>query len=293
MEDIEVRWKQLRLLEEEEVVLEIPFGEKEDVKKKGDLSLIGKVCSDRSVGKDIISNAMAKIWRISKRAIFQEVDKNVFVLTFATHADKQRILDGRPWLFDNVLFPLRPYDGLLLPGQIKFESEIFWVQLHDLPLGLMTRECGERIGGSVGKVIAVDVADDGIGWGRFLRVKIEISLYKPVARGRFINHKGDKLWISFQYEKLPKICFRCGCIAHIQTGCSMDATGRQDSYISDVMQFGAWLRVDGGLRRRVSPLSSDTSFVGKEGESHKKDAAREGSVGSSEHGGQRKEMEVV
>lgn len=63
---------------------------------------------------------MANIWRISKRAIFQVVDKNVFVITFATHADKARILEGKPWLFDNSLFVIIPYDGSLQTGAYPF-----------------------------------------------------------------------------------------------------------------------------------------------------------------------------
>ncbi|KAF5458959.1 hypothetical protein F2P56_022951 [Juglans regia] len=168
---------------------------------------------------------MTKIWRISKRAVFQEVEKNVFVVTFETHADKNRILEGMPWLFDNVLFPLRPYDGRLQPTQIKFESEIFWLQMHDLPLGKMTKECGEQIGASVGKVLEVDAMDDGVGWGRFIRVKINMPLFKPIARGRFIHSTGGKLWVPFQYEKLPKICFRCGWLVHDVAGCSKSGPG--------------------------------------------------------------------
>lgn len=67
-----------------------------------------------------------------------------------------------------------------------------------------------QIGGSVGRVLEVDVADDGIGWGKSLRVKVEVPLQKAIAGGRFLNVKGNKLWVHFKHEKLPKICFKCG-----------------------------------------------------------------------------------
>lgn len=124
MEGLEDIWGQLSLTEEEEALPEVDSGSGEEIQRKGKRSLIGKVCSEHNIGKDIIGSTMARIWRISKRPIFQEVDINIFVVTFATHADKQKILEGKPWLFDNVLFLLLPYDGIMQPGQISFDCEV-------------------------------------------------------------------------------------------------------------------------------------------------------------------------
>ncbi|XP_040987762.1 uncharacterized protein LOC121235477 [Juglans microcarpa x Juglans regia] len=187
MDGLEDQWRKFRLTEEEEVVLEINSSGGEEISRKGNRSLIGKVCTDRVVGKDLISNKMAKIWRIVKRATFQEVNKNIFTIMFETHVDMHIILEGKPWTFDNAL-----------------------LQIHDLPLGCMTMEWGTQIGGSMGRVLEVDVEEDGIGWRSCLRVRVEVSLYKAIARGRFISYQGSKLWVQFRYENLPKICLKCG-----------------------------------------------------------------------------------
>lgn len=60
--------------------------------------------------------------------------------------------------------------------------------------------------------------DDGSRWGGYLRVLIDVDLYKPLARGRTINVGGDKLWIPIRYKKLPRFYFSCGCIAHGKGG---------------------------------------------------------------------------
>ncbi|XP_042973518.1 uncharacterized protein LOC122304969 [Carya illinoinensis] len=282
MDELENRWNKLRLSEEEEVVLDLPFGEAEDVQRKGERSLIGRICLDRVVGKEIVSHSMGKIWRISQRAEFQEVAKNTFVLTFATHADKDRILEGRPWLFDNGLFALRQYDSTVQPSQITFESEVFWVQFHNLALGQMTRDYGLLIGQSVGRVIEVDTAEDGVGWGKFLRVKLEVSLHKPIARGRFVNSYGRKLWVQFQYEKLPRICFKCGCLSHVDVACQQEGSGVEIEG-ETAMQFGAWLRAEHGFKRRSLVASSYDSAGGKQ--AHTAAAHREeGSMGSTDAG---------
>lgn len=42
--------------------------------------------------------------------------------------------------------------------------------MYNLPLACMSRAMGIRIGASVGQVEEVEVDDDGVGWGEYLRV---------------------------------------------------------------------------------------------------------------------------
>lgn len=71
----------------------------------------------------------------------------------------------------------------------------------------------------MGRIIEMDVEKDGIGWGNCLRVKVEISLCKALARERFINIGAQRLWVYFKYEKLPRFYFDCGWIVHGKGGC--------------------------------------------------------------------------
>lgn len=49
----------------------------------------------------------------------------------------------------------------------------------------------------------VEVDDDGVGWGEFLRVQVVLDLAKPLSRGRTITLHNK----TFQYEKNPKVLF--------------------------------------------------------------------------------------
>lgn len=135
------------------------------------------------------------------------------------------------------------FDGCAQSSAMKFEEEIFCVQLHNLLMGCMDEERGMQIGGSVGKVMEVDVSADGVGWGRFLRVRVVISLQKPIARGRLISINGTSVWVSFKYEKLPRMCFSCRWIVHGVDGCV-----RKENLEGEVPQFGTWLRANWILR---------------------------------------------
>ncbi|XP_042983175.1 uncharacterized protein LOC122312593 [Carya illinoinensis] len=190
MEDIQERWSKLRLLESEASVLNLDEEGSTVTKEKGDRSLVGKVFSDRMVSKEVLASTMAKVWWISKRADFHECGSNTFIVTFATIADKLKVLSGKPWLFDNNLFALKLFDGFNQPSTIKFDSEEFWVQLHNLPFAYMDRVHGEKTGQTLGRVIEVDLPDDGIGWGEFLRIKVELKLFQALDRGRMLSVGG-------------------------------------------------------------------------------------------------------
>lgn len=140
--------------------------------QKGDLCLIGKIWVDRAIGRSIIEGIMSKIWKLSVKATFRELGQNVFLLSFATHANKQWVVSRRMWLFDNNLFALEEYDGFTKLQNMRFTNASMWVQLHDLPMASMNKKCGEKIGKTLGKV-EVDVDEDDIGWGTSLHVKIK------------------------------------------------------------------------------------------------------------------------
>lgn len=126
-------------------------------------------------------------------------------------ADKQRVLGGKPQLFDNNLFALQALDVFSQIAKIQFDTaEDFWIQLHDLPIQCMNRFYGNLIGKSIGKVHNINVEEDDMGWGQALRVHVEIKISKPLACGRLLNFKGGSLCIPLKYEKLPCFCFTCG-----------------------------------------------------------------------------------
>lgn len=100
---LEERWGKLRLTEEEQVSItlgEEEVSEMDNIKERR--SLVGKIFSERSISRDTIqTTTMGKIWKLTRSASFKEVEKNLFIITFATEAEKQMVFSGKPWLFDN------------------------------------------------------------------------------------------------------------------------------------------------------------------------------------------------
>jgi hypothetical protein len=150
-------------------------------------------------------------------------------------------MEGRPWTFDGNLVSLAEFDGVRPVAELEFEKVPFWVRMYDLPLACMSKAMGLRIGATVGEVLEVDVDEEGVGWGEFLRVRIVLDLTKPLSRGRRLKLRDRSIWITFKYEKIPRFCFNCGVIQHGSRGCvrpggvRIGGEGRES-------QFGRWLR---------------------------------------------------
>ena len=73
---------------------------------------------------------------------------------------------------------------------------------------------GERVGRKMGEVVMVDTGDQGVGWGKYLRVRVEIDSTEPLLRGKKIKLGGRSMWVYFKYERLPLFCYGCGWLWH-------------------------------------------------------------------------------
>lgn len=81
MNEIEKPWRKLRLTEEEAsdiyiyIYIHIVVGDEalEDLQRKAECSVVGKIWMDRKLSATVVENTMGKVWRISRKAKFQEV----------------------------------------------------------------------------------------------------------------------------------------------------------------------------------------------------------------------------
>jgi hypothetical protein len=95
------------------------------------------------------------------------------------------------------VFSVADFDGVTPLETIEFEKVAYWVRMYNLPLACMGVEIEKQIGAMVGVVEDDETDEDGVGWGKFLRVKICIDLTKPLARGRRIKVQGLAIWVNF------------------------------------------------------------------------------------------------
>lgn len=78
---------------------------------------------------------------------------------------------GHGFFYQNLLC-LTTFDGKLALNQIEFTKDPIRVQMHDVPLGMMNSFYREELGKSIDEVIELDVDNDSIELGLYLRVKV-------------------------------------------------------------------------------------------------------------------------
>ncbi|GLT62155.1 hypothetical protein SLA2020_348130 [Shorea laevis] len=233
----------LTLSEGEKEGIQIEEGEISVMRDKVARSLVGRLGTDKKINREAFRILMLRLWKPTGTVIFKEVQDHLWIIEFSDGNDKDKVLSGRPWLFDRSLLVLHDFDGITPPSQISFSHSPFWIQIHDMPLVCMNREVGLKIGASMGEVIDIVVGRDGAGWGRSLRVRIMLDVTKPLERGRALRLDGKSVWVSFKYEKLPIFCFQCGRILHDKQGCPN----------SSRKETGGWRSINGvfGCGRRI------------------------------------------
>jgi hypothetical protein len=250
-EDVTKMWERFNLLEEESIGIKTSDDDFEPLVGRGTACVMGKLLADRIVGKEVIKTPLIRAWQTNGRVSFKSVGINTFLIEFEKEWEKDRVMEGRPWTFDGDLVALVDFDGLTPPAELEFDKAAFWVRMYDLPLACMSEEMGVRIGSSVGKVEEVEVDEDGVGWGEYLRVRIILDLTKPISRGRFLQIRDKAHWVSFKYEKIPRFCFKCGTVRHGRRGCVAPG-GKPMKGNEDGAQYGPWLRASlGGIRRNM------------------------------------------
>lgn len=100
---------------------------------------------------------METIWHLKGQIVFKEVGFILFIIEFKEILDLERIKDGRPWSFDQNLSCLTEYKRNLTSQKLQFVIKPMWVQLHDLPFGMMNNFHGKGIAQQIGEVLDIDV----------------------------------------------------------------------------------------------------------------------------------------
>jgi hypothetical protein len=112
----------------------------------------------------------------------------------ATH-----ILESGPWNVDNRLFNVIPWSRDLAIEEVDFSGIKFWIQIHNVPLGVMMDGTTRNIAPRVGKVLEIE---DPIKMPRtYLRVRVMLDGRKLLYSDFYEPRDGRNCKrISIKYE---------------------------------------------------------------------------------------------
>ena len=168
---------------------------------------------------------------------------HIVFFVFVEESDTDKVLMGELSSYDKYLISLQKMDKNVLVKDLAFTKTLFWVQIHDLPLGDMNLSAACAIGSSIGVVQEGLKEWDTQDGSSFMRIRVLMDMLKPLCRGRKIYGDDGKVgWIRFKYERLPNLCYWCGLLSHSDKDCDIWVQSK-GTHTEQDQQFGGWLRV--------------------------------------------------
>lgn len=244
------QWAKFSLSEDEsaEININVSQSNSETSKRQIDLMLVGKVYTSKNFNAPALRSTLQQVWALREGVTIREVGKSNLVFQFYNRGDKEKVLRGRPWNFDNFLIFLQEIDAETNPGEVVFSHSPFWIRVLDIPLKYRTLEIAKQIGNAIGTYMEADFEESPL-WADYLKIWVNIDVTKPLRRGIKLRvNETELVWVGFQYERLPSFCYKCGKIGHSMRECKMEIELEN----SESLPYGPWMRAPSKQKGYVS-----------------------------------------
>lgn len=185
------------------------------------LMLVGRIMAHRKIPHGSVAAVFEKVWAANGSVTASPVAENTTLFQFSDLADKERVLEREPWLFDkneqHLMVLSEPKPGSTAED-LEFRYTPFWIHVHGVPWERKNEATAREIGDDIGRYIGAEKDKWGRMMGSYLRIRVAVDITKPIKRCQAL--KGVKNQLPLVYEKLPQLCSYCGVMGHGRGDCS-------------------------------------------------------------------------
>lgn len=182
--------------------------------------LAAKFFMRRMLNTDAIARNFKQLWCSQNGFKVKDIGNHIVLFIFYNKLEADRVIASQPWSFDEHVVAIQHYERSMHIREVCFNMVPFWVQVSDIPIRFMNREVTEGICLGIREVCPSDYAE--MEGGDFMRARVLMDISKPLSQGRKITlDNGEVGWVSFKLERLPNICYWCGCLTHSDKECEL------------------------------------------------------------------------
>nr|XP_027093514.1 uncharacterized protein LOC113713907 [Coffea arabica] len=159
-------------------------------------------------------------WGYPRKMTVMELGPNLFQFNIPNPDDKDKIVEGDPWMIDSQMLVLNRWSEGIEENYGAFVTAPLWGQIWNLPVHWLTKEVGRKIGAMFKEAKEVLIPQTGGKEGRHLKILALTDLSKPLLRGIMVKLAGSIKWVAFKYERCPDFCcYSCGIVGHSERSC--------------------------------------------------------------------------
>ncbi|KAJ1422670.1 Zinc finger, CCHC-type [Sesbania bispinosa] len=187
-------------------------------------TLVGRILAARSLNRNAVKEILSKAWNVQEELNISDLGPNVFLFNFSDRKIAARVLEEGPWFVMGNLLSLQYWTPEATVFEINYDLVGFWIQLHGIPLELMTSKNATKLAANVGEVLTVENPYvNGILIRPFFRVRVLVNIKKPLITGFCVPRKDlPRTRIMVRYERLQGFCYSCGVIGHDNRKCNKE-----------------------------------------------------------------------
>lgn len=232
------RVQNIALTEEEGEEIKVGGTHRSKTLEECSLSLLGQFLTSRPYNQTAAKSLLRSVWKMGSDLRIVDVGEGLFQFKFTLESQLNWVLNNGPWSFENHLLALRRWERGMTARTVTFKHIPLWVQVWGLPFNLISEDASKDIGGGLGKVIEVDNKVFSSEQARFVRIRVELPIDKPVRRSAVVvNPEGDKVRVGFKYERLVGFCYQFGIMGHEAKECI-----GPKSHGNGELPYGEWLK---------------------------------------------------
>ena len=236
MEGIMKHWSNLSLNERKNGTLNLSRE-----RSSGETILAAKFFTKRALSTEVVIRTFNPLWCSKNGFQVRTIGNHILLFAFDNKEEAEKILSLQPLSFDKHLVVLCRYDSAIPISELNFNRVTMWVQVHDIPIPFLNRGVAEDLCNVVGEVCK-DTKLSKMEGGHYFLVKTTVDVTIPLCRGQKISlENGETGWVSFKYERLPIICYWCGCLDHADKDCDrwIESNGTLNP---EDREYGPWIR---------------------------------------------------